>query len=121
MSQTHGHRRMGSVPSVPRTKPKVCSRCELWFAAGPHERVCADCLRPSERAKRAALYRGTKPAISRQTPQVRATRNPCPHADKSHIRSAVIGLCFLPGVSAWDRCLTEVRMLRRWGRLQGGA
>lgn len=56
-------------------KPKLCTRCTLWFAAQPRERVCEGCLRPAERAARivrAVTHTTTPtPANDRQYPQVR--------------------------------------------------
>jgi hypothetical protein len=52
--KTHGHARKSGVPAIGGTSPKVCRKCDSWFAARTREQVCLGCLPPWMRAKRAA-------------------------------------------------------------------
>ena len=52
-ADTYGYRTKRLLPAAPG-KPKVCTRCTLWFLAGPRERACEGCLTYGERTRRAA-------------------------------------------------------------------
>jgi hypothetical protein len=42
------------VPAINGTAPKVCGKCNDWFAALPRERVCYGCSPARERVKRSS-------------------------------------------------------------------
>ena len=43
--KTYGFRRKGDVPKLSGSTPKPCPKCEDWFAAFWHERVCDRCTK----------------------------------------------------------------------------
>lgn len=61
MTRTYGHARKGTVPNPEGTEPRVCGKCDKWFAARARERVCDGCVPASVRTKRAcgSPYTGT--------------------------------------------------------------
>jgi hypothetical protein len=42
--KSYGHSRIRQVPSHEGTDAKVCSKCTLWFAARPREKLCDGCV-----------------------------------------------------------------------------
>jgi hypothetical protein len=73
--KTHGYARRGRVPALPRTTPRVCGKCDKWFASRPRETVCDGCVPPKERTKRALKtpVRATTPG--RRVGSLNAQRN----------------------------------------------
>lgn len=63
---TYGYDRRSKVPAIAGTKPKLCPKCNRWFAAGKRHRVCDVCTR----SNRADLQ---KPAV-KSTRAIRARR-----------------------------------------------
>jgi hypothetical protein len=59
------------VPADDGTDPRVCSRCDKWFAAASRQRVCTGCLTPSERARRALGTSIAERIIAPETLQVK--------------------------------------------------
>jgi hypothetical protein len=51
--KTYGFARKALVPDGTGT-PKVCSRCDKWFAAIPRQRTCDGCLSPGKKTLKAA-------------------------------------------------------------------
>src|SRR5690349_16310716 len=47
-----GHRRKADVPLTAGTSPKVCGKCDKWFAAASRQRVCNACVPPHKRTLR---------------------------------------------------------------------
>jgi hypothetical protein len=52
-AKTFGFNRQKLVPLLDATSPRVCSRCDLWFAARRFERTCDGCVPSETRTKRA--------------------------------------------------------------------
>jgi hypothetical protein len=63
--KTHGYARSRLVPDLPATRPKVCGKCDLWFAAAARQRVCDGCT---------PAYRRTLRAIGDQPKRITKTR-----------------------------------------------
>jgi len=60
--RTHSYATKRGLPAR-EGNPKVCNRCELWFLAGPRQRVCEACHTNQERtlhALKSALAEGEK-------------------------------------------------------------
>ena len=60
---THGIARRSRVPNLPGTKPKLCPKCDAWFAAAPRARVCDGCrpfYRRSVNAAKAQVANGNQ-------------------------------------------------------------
>lgn len=67
----YGYDRRSKVPSLGGATPRVCRRCDLWFASHPREAICDGCVRPSERARRAngrvaSAYTKTPSSLSKR-------------------------------------------------------
>jgi hypothetical protein len=91
---TFGYERRSQVKSA---NPKVCRKCDMWFAPRPRESVCDGCVRPSERSRRAALAPDTRPGSSLgKTAGQRQGKNSLPGTF-----SDVLGLTFKPGAPLW--------------------
>lgn len=58
--RTYGYDRRHKVPELPGTTPKVCRRCDAWFAARGKERKCDRCVPPAERLRRQQLARNAE-------------------------------------------------------------
>src|ERR1700755_2836945 len=43
LKKNHSHSRKSQVPILPGTNAKACTKCNLWFAALPRQRVCDGC------------------------------------------------------------------------------
>lgn len=50
---TCGYARSRQVPPFAATSARVCSKCDLWFAAGKRESVCDSCSPAETRTQRA--------------------------------------------------------------------
>ena len=50
--RTFGFDRRAQVPSLPGSKPKLCSNCQAWFAAGSKQRRCDRCVPATQRRER---------------------------------------------------------------------
>ena len=85
MTKTYGYRTKRQLPAD-EGKPKVCTRCDLWFLAGFRERVCQGCQTPSERAKRAAQATTLTTPVKPENPQVRL----CPLGCRSTRKDPVL-------------------------------
>ncbi len=75
------------VPTIDGTAPKVCGKCNEWFAALPRERVCYGCSPARERIKRSAKVLTPGRSNERRERQVRG-RAMC----DSLAREAVVGI-----------------------------
>jgi hypothetical protein len=53
-----GHRRKADVPLTAGTSPKVCGKCDFWFAAASRQRVCNACVPPHRRTLRVIADQG---------------------------------------------------------------
>jgi hypothetical protein len=51
--KTHGYGRKSGVPALEGTRPKVCARCDSWFAAASRQRLCGGCIPRRRRTERA--------------------------------------------------------------------
>lgn len=92
--RTHGYPRLRDVPSLEGTSPKVCKKCDNWFAALPRRTVCDGCTLPFLRSKRASLGNHTGEGSSVGI-----------HAGQRGVKSGFLGVLFRPRVSEW-RILT---------------
>lgn len=54
--KTFGFNRQKLVPLLDSTAPRVCGRCDQWFAARKRERVCDGCSPAKTRTQRALRY-----------------------------------------------------------------
>jgi hypothetical protein len=86
---TYGYKTKRALPAA-EGKPKVCTRCDLWFLAGPRERTCFGCLPASQRTLRAV--RTAPPGAGTG---VRRSRGKA--AGHDYLKSAPLGVTFKPG------------------------
>src|SRR5689334_15328564 len=91
---TYGHARQRAVPQLEGTTPKVCRRCDCWFASRSREAVCDGCVPASERTKRALRDHDTGTA---PRPGIRAGQRGVKSELQSGlrvVRSEALGLTF---------------------------
>jgi hypothetical protein len=102
-----GYSRSSQVPAIYGARPKVCSQCELWFAALPRQRLCLDCVPGAVRrqrlvdlrkravnfARRPTTRRGR---LERTNAQVRGCKNLAFEAAEEDFRSGVSYGCAHP-------------------------
>ena len=50
--KTYGHARKRGVPDLPGTAPRVCGKCDSWFAAASQQRLCGGCIPARRRTER---------------------------------------------------------------------
>jgi hypothetical protein len=63
--KTFGFNRQKVVPLLEAASPRVCSKCDLWFAARKRQRVCDGCSPPSRRTLRALTGYQSSGTVSR--------------------------------------------------------
>jgi hypothetical protein len=105
--KTHGYARQRAVPALPATSPKVCSKCDNWFAARPREAICDGCVRPKERTLRALKDppKPITPGCRNGRPNVQVNRG------VKTVFSDVLGLTFTAKVSDGRLASLECRVL----------
>lgn len=95
---TYGYVRQGKIPARAGTSPKLCRKCDMWFAARKRQQVCDGCTPAFRRTKRAAQAHHTRaPGSCGKTAGERGgrdhVRNPVP-ADSRVVYSEVLNLTF---------------------------
>lgn len=108
LARTHGFARKSAVPSGAR--PKLCRKCDLWFAARPREQVCDGCVTAPERVKRlGGLPVPGTPKEHYGAPGQRGSGDGPPGR-----YSEVLGLTFEPGVPVEVQLSIEAAAQERW-------
>lgn len=110
-AETCGFLLKGRVPRTAGTTPKLCRKCNQWFAQRPGEQLCDGCLTPNQRSSRLALM-GARPL-----------RQVCPESNDQRLSptpgygqySNVLGVWFRDDVSAC-RILAFEEAARRDGK-----
>ncbi len=105
--RTFGFNRQKLVPLLDATSPRVCGRCDQWFAARKRERVCDGCSPASRRTLRALTGNHPSGGVSRGK-----------HAGQGHRKSGVrqvysepLGLTFRCPVTDPRAASLECRVL----------
>jgi len=58
-----GFDRKSDVPQIMNAKPRLCPKCDKWFAAGKRQRICDHCSPAYVRTRRAAVN-AVKPHVA---------------------------------------------------------
>jgi hypothetical protein len=109
--KTHGYARRRAVPHLPATTPRVCPKCDSFFAARPRESVCDGCVPPKARTERALK---TPPLAHHASPGSRVAKRPGQRGAGNAVRqvySEALGLTFDAPVSDPRAASLECRVL----------